>query len=67
MPKARHFLACMMQMGKLKGSRLMCLIHNCSKVYFKIQIKGQVLKVTEHAQCPLKTAGAAAAADPSKN
>lgn len=28
-----------------------------------MQIKGQVLKVTEHAQCPLKSAGPAAAAD----
>lgn len=54
----------MVLMGKLKGSRLMCLICNCSKVYFKIQIKGQVLKVTEHAPCPLKSVGTAAAADP---
>ena len=51
-------------MGKLKGSRLTCLIHNCPKVYFKIQIKGQVRKVTEHAQCPLKSVGTAAAVDP---
>jgi len=50
--------------GKLKGSRLMCLFHNCSKVYFKIQIKGQVLKVTEHTLCPMKSVGTAAAVDP---
>lgn len=51
-------------MGKLKVSKLTCLIHNCSEVYFKIQINGQVLKVTEYAQCPLKSVGTMAAADP---
>lgn len=42
----------------------MCFICNCIEVYFKIQIKGQILKVTEHAQCPLKSVGTAAALDP---
>lgn len=50
--------------GKLKVSKLTCLIHNCSEVYFKIQINGRVLKVTVHAQCPLKSVGTMAAVDP---
>lgn len=42
----------------------MCFICNCTEVYFKIQIKGQILKVTEHAQRPLKSVGTAASLDP---
>lgn len=42
----------------------MCFICNCTEVYFKIQIKGQILKVTEHTQRPVKSVGTAAALDP---
>lgn len=42
----------------------MCFICNCTEVYFKIQIKEQILKVTEHTQRPVKSVGTAAALDP---